>query len=130
MSATAADFCLRFTTGLPSKAVPELNLSCSSFCASFISISMSSPAPVPFHTIRTHSSPLASLHFSASPPNSHLYAGDQDGWISVLDLKVRRVIAFWKGHEGGVLGLGEWQGGLIRSVALPFIPGAGDGLSG
>ncbi|KIR58390.1 WD-repeat protein [Cryptococcus bacillisporus CA1873] len=74
---------------------------------------MSSPAPVPFHTIRTHSSPLASLHFSASPPNSHLYAGDQDGWISVLDLKVRRVIAFWKGHEGGVLGLGEWQGGLI-----------------
>ncbi|KGB79303.2 WD-repeat protein [Cryptococcus deuterogattii R265] len=74
---------------------------------------MSPPAPVPFHTIRIHSSPLASLHFSTSPPNSLLYAGDQDGWISVLDLKVRRVVAFWKGHEGGVLGLGEWQGGLV-----------------
>ncbi|ADV25638.1 WD-repeat protein [Cryptococcus gattii E566] len=74
---------------------------------------MSPPAPVPFHTLRTHSSPLASLHFSTSPPNSLLYAGDQDGWISVLDLKVRRVVAFWKGHEGGVLGLGEWQAGLI-----------------
>lgn len=34
----------------------------------------------------------------------------------MLDLRVRRVVAFWKGHEGGVLGLGEWEGGLIRSV--------------
>ncbi|OXB33916.1 WD-repeat protein [Cryptococcus neoformans] len=74
---------------------------------------MSRPAPAPFHTLRIHSSPLATLHFSTSPPNSILYAGDQDGWISVLDLRVRRVVAFWKGHEGGVLGIGEWEGGLI-----------------
>lgn len=31
----------------------------------------------------------------------------------MLDLRVRRVVAFWKGHEGGVLGIGEWEGGLI-----------------
>lgn len=132
MSAAAADVCLFIyyglrRTGLPSKAVPESNLSCSSLCASFISISMFPPAPVPFHTLRTHSSPLASLHFSTSTPNSLLYAGDQDGWISVLDLKVRRVIAFWKGHEGGVLGLGEWQGGLIRWVHCPSFPALGMG---
>ncbi|WVQ73498.1 hypothetical protein IAR50_003070 [Cryptococcus sp. DSM 104548] len=69
--------------------------------------------PTPFHTLRTHSSPLASLHFSAFPSNGLLYAGDQEGWISVLDLRVRRVVAFWKAHEGGVLGLGEWEGGVV-----------------
>ncbi|ODN74132.1 hypothetical protein L202_07586 [Cryptococcus amylolentus CBS 6039] len=70
-------------------------------------------APSPFHTLRTHSSPLATLHFSTSPSNGLLYSGDQEGWISVLDLRVRRVVAFWKAHEGGVLGLGEWEGGVV-----------------
>ncbi|WVW85056.1 hypothetical protein I302_107092 [Kwoniella bestiolae CBS 10118] len=71
---------------------------------------MPSPPP-PFHLLRTHHSPISSVHFN--PSNTLLYSGDQDGYISVLDLKVRRVVAYWKAHEGGILGLEEWQGGLI-----------------
>ncbi|WWC88338.1 uncharacterized protein L201_003248 [Kwoniella dendrophila CBS 6074] len=71
---------------------------------------MSSPPP-PFHLLRSHHSPLSSLCFNQS--NTLLYSGDQDGYITILDLRARRVIAYWKGHEGGVLGLEEWQGGLV-----------------
>ncbi|WVQ84395.1 hypothetical protein IAT38_006547 [Cryptococcus sp. DSM 104549] len=93
---------------------------------------MSAP-PIPFHTLRIHSSPLSTLHFSTTPLNTLLYAGDQDGWVSVLDLRVRRVVAFWKAHDGGCLGLGEWEGGLIshgrdnvihfhEPLKTPYIP--------
>nr|ODN91015.1 WD-repeat protein [Cryptococcus depauperatus CBS 7855] len=66
--------------------------------------------PTPFHTFR-HSSPLSAIVFS--PDNTLLYCGDQDGYISVLDLGVRRVVGWWKAHEGGVLGVAELKGGLI-----------------
>ncbi|OCF37004.1 hypothetical protein I316_00908 [Kwoniella heveanensis BCC8398] len=72
---------------------------------------MAPPSPSPFHHLRTHHHPLSALHFNSS--NTLLYSGDQDGWISILDLRVRRVICYWKAHEGGVLGLEEWEGGLI-----------------
>ncbi|WWD05229.1 hypothetical protein V865_003302 [Kwoniella europaea PYCC6329] len=71
---------------------------------------MPSPPP-PFHLLRSHHSPISSVHFN--PSNTLLYSGDQDGYISILDLKVRRVVGYWKAHEGGILGLEEWQGGLI-----------------
>ncbi|WWD18782.1 hypothetical protein CI109_103237 [Kwoniella shandongensis] len=69
------------------------------------------PPPTPFHLLRAHHSPLSALHFN--PSNTLLYSGDQDGYISILDLRVRRVVAYWQAHEGGVLGLEEWEGGLI-----------------
>jgi WD40 repeat protein len=71
-----------------------------------------SPPPTPFHLLRTHHSPLSSLAFN--PSNTCLYAGDQDGFVSVTDLRARRVIAYWKAHENGVLGVGEWDRRLIR----------------
>jgi WD40 repeat protein len=70
------------------------------------------PPPTPFHILRTHHAPLSCLSFNAS--NTLLLAGDQDGYLSVTDLRLRRVVAYWKGHEGGVLGVGEWAGRLIR----------------
>ncbi|WVQ96250.1 hypothetical protein IAU59_003354 [Kwoniella sp. CBS 9459] len=69
------------------------------------------PPPSPFHYLRTHHHPLSAVHFNAS--NTLLYSGDQEGWVSILDLRVRRMICFWRAHEGGVLGLEEWEGGLI-----------------
>ncbi|ORY31812.1 hypothetical protein BCR39DRAFT_525501 [Naematelia encephala] len=71
---------------------------------------MTSP-PIPLHIIRSHTAALSTAIFN--PDNSLLYSADQEGWISVLDLRVRRVVCHWKAHDGGVLGLAEWQGGLI-----------------
>ncbi|WWC71086.1 uncharacterized protein I206_105039 [Kwoniella pini CBS 10737] len=68
-------------------------------------------APPPFHLLRSHHSPISSVYFN--PSNTLLYSGDQDGCITILDLKVRRVIAYWKAHQNGILGLEEWQGSLI-----------------
>jgi WD40 repeat protein len=72
---------------------------------------MPSP-PLPFHILRAHSAPLSALSFA--PGNTHLLAGDQDGVVSVSDLRTRRVAASWKAHAGGVLGVGEWAGGVVR----------------
>lgn len=77
------------------------------------------PAPTPFHILRNHAAPLAALAFN--PANSCLYAGDQDGVITITDLKSRRTITSWKAHEGGVLSLVEWEGKLIRWV-LTYLP--------
>ncbi|KAL7420469.1 Astra associated protein 1 Asa1 [Cryptotrichosporon argae] len=72
---------------------------------------MSTPAPIPLHTLRTHRTPLSALHFGAG--NALLYAGDQDGWVSVTDTRARRAVCFWRAHDGGILGLEEWDGQLI-----------------
>lgn len=69
-------------------------------------------APTPFHLLRSHHAPISAVHFNHD--NTLLYAGDQDGFVSVSDLNFRRVILFWKAHEGGVLGLEEWEGRMIR----------------
>jgi WD40 repeat protein len=69
-------------------------------------------APTPFHVLRHHQSPLT--HLSFSHRNDLLYSVDEEGNIAITDLAQRRVVASWKGHEGGVLGVGEWDGGLVR----------------
>lgn len=74
------------------------------------------PPPDPFHVLRTHSASLASIAFGGG--NTLLYSGGQDGFVSITDLRTRRSILFWKAHEGGVLGVGEWDGRLITSVPL------------
>lgn len=76
---------------------------------------MPSP-PTPFHVLRTHHAAISCLAFSEN--NTLLYAGDQDGFVSVTDLKGRRVVRYWKAHEGGVLSVAEWDGRLIRSARL------------
>jgi WD40 repeat protein len=70
--------------------------------------------PAPFHLLRNHHAPLNSVRFNEG--NTLLYSGDQDGFVAITDLRVRRVVCFWKAHEGGVLGLEEWDGQLIRYV--------------
>jgi len=70
------------------------------------------PPPTPFHVLRHHQSPIHHLAFSSS--NELIYSGDEQGNIAVIDLKLRRVVASWKAHEAGVLGVGEWEGGLVR----------------
>ena len=73
---------------------------------------MMAPAPHPLHILRTHSAALSAL--SCNESNTTLYAGDQDGFISITDLRTRRVITQWKAHQGGILGVEEWQGKLVR----------------
>lgn len=70
------------------------------------------PAPTPFHILRSHASPLAAITFN--PSNTLVYAGDQDGNISITDLRSRRTVSSWRAHEGGILTLQEWNGSLIR----------------
>jgi len=70
------------------------------------------PPPTPFHVLRHHQSPVHHLAFSSS--NEVIYSGDEEGNIAVIDLKLRRVVASWKAHEAGVLGVGEWEAGLVR----------------
>jgi WD40 repeat protein len=68
-------------------------------------------APPPLHTLRTHSVPIASTSFSHD--NALIYAGDQDGYLSITDAKTRRAIAYWKAHTEGILGVQEWDNRLI-----------------
>lgn len=90
------------------------------------------PAPSPFHLLRIHTAPIQSLSFSND--NRLLYSGDEGGYLAITDMKKRRVVCCWKGHgreeEGsgggggggsaargggeGVLGVSEWDGGLVR----------------
>lgn len=70
------------------------------------------PPPTPFHVLRNHSAPLSTVSFNSG--NTLLYAGDQDGTVSITDLKSRRTTSLWKAHEGGVLSVEEWNGRLIR----------------
>ena len=72
----------------------------------------SAPPPDPFHILRIHSAPLSVISFN--PSNTLLYAGDQDGYISIIDLRTRRALSYWKAHETGVLTVEEWNGRLIR----------------
>lgn len=75
------------------------------------------PPPAPFHLLRNHSSPISAVHINHT--NTLLYAGDQDGYISITDLKARRTVCYWQAHQNGILGVEEWEGGLIRSVVVP-----------
>ncbi len=84
------------------------------------------PPPTPFHLLRCHQSPLSSLTFN--PSNTLLYSADQAGYISITDLRTRRVISYWKAHADGVLGVQEWDDRLIRSVH--FSPYRSDKLMG
>ncbi|KAL1405876.1 Astra associated protein 1 Asa1 [Vanrija albida] len=69
------------------------------------------PPPIPFHILRAHHAPISALHFTRG--NTHLFAGDQDGVVSVTDLSARRVVASWEAHDKGVLSVGEWDGGVV-----------------
>lgn len=82
-----------------------------------------SPPPAPFHLIRKHQSPLSALSFS--PSNTLLYSADQGGYVAITDLRSRRVIAYWKAHGDGVLGVEEWEGRLIRCdlASSPYVEG-------
>ncbi|RXK36271.1 hypothetical protein M231_06475 [Tremella mesenterica] len=72
---------------------------------------MPTPPPPPFHLLRAHTSPISSVHFN--PSNTLLYTGDQSGRISILDLRTRRVVAYWRAHSDSILTLTEWSGRLI-----------------
>lgn len=68
--------------------------------------------PPPAHVFRSHSYPV---HCSAFSTDNHLlFAGDEEGWVTITDLKAKRVVAHWKAHEAGVLGVADWQGGIVR----------------
>ena len=75
------------------------------------------PPPTPFHLLRVHQAPLSALSFNDD--NTLLYAADQSGWVSITDLRTRWVVAHWKAHSDGVLGLEEWEGRLIRCASRP-----------
>lgn len=72
---------------------------------------MAAPPP-PFHILRAHSAPVSVLSFT---PNL-LLSGDQDGLVAVTSLSTRRTIASWTAHEGGILGIQEWDGQIITCV--------------
>lgn len=61
--------------------------------------------PAPFHILRAHQAPISCVYFTRG--NALLLAGDQDGYVSVSDLGTRRVVAYWKAHDGGVLNVEE-----------------------
>ncbi|KAJ9097568.1 hypothetical protein QFC20_006143 [Naganishia adeliensis] len=67
--------------------------------------------PPPAHVFRSHSYPV---HCSAFSTDNHLlHAGDEEGWVTITDLQAKRVVAHWKAHEAGVLGVADWQGGIV-----------------
>lgn len=77
------------------------------------------PPPTPFQILRVHQAPLSALCFTLG--NTYLFAGDQDGYVSMTDLSARRVVASWHAHEGGILGVGEWEHGVVRYILTMFV---------
>jgi len=75
------------------------------------------PAPpsslvTPAYVLRAHSAQISCLCFSQR--RNLLYSGDIDGWVGVWDLGTFRPVYFWRAHEGGLLSLADWQGGILR----------------
>lgn len=72
-----------------------------------------STPPNPAYIFRGHQAAIHALHFFQ---DNHFFAsGDSDGWIVVWKLSTRRPAAVWRAHEGGVMGLKDWEGTrLIR----------------
>jgi ASTRA-associated protein 1 len=61
----------------------------------------------PSYVLRGHKAQIHALHFLRS--NSRLLTGDADGIIILWDLTLKRAKAVWRGHTGGILGLGIWS---------------------
>ncbi|KAK5078200.1 Astra associated protein 1 Asa1 [Lithohypha guttulata] len=67
--------------------------------------------PTPAYIFRGHQAAIHALHFFAS--NRYFISGDSDGWIVVWRLITKRPAAVWKAHDGGVMGIKDWQGSSI-----------------
>ena len=83
--------------------------------ASASTSSLPPPPPsllTPAYVLRAHTAQISSLAFSSR--QNYLFSGDIDGWVGVWDLRTFRPVYFWKAHEGGLLSLADWGGGLLR----------------
>ncbi|KAJ9654359.1 Astra associated protein 1 Asa1 [Neophaeococcomyces mojaviensis] len=73
-----------------------------------------SPAPpIPAYIFRGHHVAIHALHFFQN--NRFFASGDSDGWIVVWRLTTRRPAAAWKAHEGGIMGIKDWDGTRLLS---------------
>lgn len=52
-----------------------------------------------------------------SDDNERLYSGDAEGNVVVTSTRTLRPVALWKAHEDSVLGVQEWEGGILTSVS-------------
>lgn len=71
------------------------------------------PAAQPAYILRGHRAQVHALQFLRD--NSRLLTGDADGIIILWNLAIKRPKAVWKGHMGGILGLGVWTNDKIIS---------------
>ncbi|KII85233.1 hypothetical protein PLICRDRAFT_116623 [Plicaturopsis crispa FD-325 SS-3] len=63
------------------------------------------PPPSPTHLLRSHSSPLSALSFSAD--NERIYSGDASGLVVITSTRTLRAMASWNAHTDSVLGVEE-----------------------
>ena len=86
--------------------------------------SRTSPPAQPRYILRGHSAQIHAVHFFDS--NLKLLSGDAEGWVVIWDVSIKRSLAVWRAHQGGVLGLGTWPGlgdgdgaKIITLVSMP-----------
>ncbi|TFY68523.1 hypothetical protein EVG20_g3519 [Dentipellis fragilis] len=72
---------------------------------------MQAPAPTPIHLIRAHSSAISAVAFSDD--NERIYTGDATGLVVVTSTRSLRALASWAAHTDGILGVQEWDDGII-----------------
>ncbi len=73
---------------------------------------MTLPSPsAPTHLLRYHLAAVNALHFSED--NERLCSGDASGTVIVTSTRSLRLLARWKAHEEGLLGVEEWEGQII-----------------
>jgi WD40 repeat protein len=71
------------------------------------------PPAQPAYILRGHKAQIHALQFLRG--NSRLLSGDTEGIIILWDVAVKRAKAVWRGHAGGILGLGIWGDDKIIS---------------
>ncbi|KAK5939002.1 Astra associated protein 1 Asa1 [Knufia obscura] len=70
-----------------------------------------STPPILSYIFRGHTSSIHALHFFSS--NHYFASGDSEGWIVIWRLTTRRPAAAWKAHDGGVMGIKDWNGNRL-----------------
>lgn len=69
------------------------------------------PPATPAYVLRGHTEPVHALHFYQQ--NSFLISGDSEGWVVIWRLSSKRPVACWRAHDGGILGIKQWESNVI-----------------
>ena len=86
------------------------------------------PPATPSYVLRGHSAVIHTLRFICD--NEVLISGDSDGWLVLWGLSTKRPMGVWRAHQGGLVGVDVWVGGLNGTRGRGVVGGGESGRGG